>query len=267
MEPLSPMTWTQLRELWRADLYRHTAETSWRHLLIHVLFSDGGERFNDGVKYMFYLRLCRYLKTHRPRWLVWPLYRVAMRIFTHYKYKFGCLIPHTTMIGAGLYLGHVRDIIINEQAVIGENCNISQGVTIGQANRGRRRGTPVIGRNVYIGPGAKIVGAVHVGNNVAIGANCVVTDDVPDHAVVVGIPGKVISFAGSAGYVNRTDYSGSHETELRRAERCLTDDMPHVGAAAVSAAVEKGPGSASVEDAGDVILEARDRAGSPRSAR
>jgi hypothetical protein len=106
-----------------------------------------------------------------------------------------------------------------------------------------------------------------VGNNVAIGANCVVTDDVPDHAVVVGIPGKVISFAGSAGYVNRTDYSGSHETELRRAERCLTDDMPHVGAAAVSAAVEKGPGSASVEDAGDVILEARDRAGSPRSAR
>jgi hypothetical protein len=86
---------------------------------------------------------------------------------------------------------------------------------------------------------------------------------VPDHAVVVGIPGKVISFAGSAGYVNRTDYSGSHETELRRAERCLTDDMPHVGAAAV----EKGPGSASVEDACDVIQEARDRAGSPRSAR
>src|SRR4030095_2942890 len=105
---------------------------------------------------------------------------------------------------------------------------------MGQATRGRRRGTPVIGRNVYIGPGAKIVGAVRVGDDVAIGANCVVTDDVPDHAVVAGIPGKVISFAWSAGYVTRTDYSGSHETEPRRADRCLTDDMPRVEATAVS---------------------------------
>jgi serine O-acetyltransferase len=180
--------------------------------LTHVLLSDGGERFSDGVKYMFYLRLCRCLKTQRPRILFWPLYRVAMRLFTRYKYKFGCSIPHTTSIGFGFYIGHIRDIVINERAVIGDNCNISQGVTIGQANRGRRKGTPVIGRNVYIGPGAKIVGAVRVGNDVAIGANCVVTDDVPDHAVVVGVPGRVISFEGSAGYVNRTDYPGSRNT-------------------------------------------------------
>jgi serine O-acetyltransferase len=141
----------------------------------------------------------------------WPLYRIAMRVFTHYKYKFGCSIPHTTSIGRGLYIGHIRDIVINERAVIGDNCNISQGVTIGQANRGRRKGTPVIGRNVYIGPGAKIVGAVQVGDHVAIGANCVVTDDVPDYAVVVGVPGRIISFEGSAGYVNRTDYPGGRE--------------------------------------------------------
>ncbi|HEX5550558.1 MAG TPA: hypothetical protein VFX36_06980, partial [Nitrospira sp.] len=130
----------------------------------------------------------------------------------HYKYKFGCSIPHSTSIGRGLYIGHIRDIVINERAVIGDNCNISQGVTIGQANRGRRKGTPVIGRNVYIGPGAKIVGAVQVGDHVAIGANCVVTDDVPDYAVVVGVPGRVISFEGSTGYVNRTDYPGGSET-------------------------------------------------------
>lgn len=206
------MTLAQLREFWTVDLYRHTGQTSWRHLLTHVLFSDGGERFSDGVKYMFYFRLCRYLKTRRPRVVFWPLYRIAMRVFTHYKYKFGCLIPHTTSVGRGLYLGHIRDIVINERAVIGDNCNISQGVTIGQANRGRRKGTPVIGRNVYIGPGAKIVGAVRVGDHVAIGANCVVTDDVPDHAVVVGVPGRVISFEGSAGYVHRTDYPGGQET-------------------------------------------------------
>ena len=211
LEPLPPMTLAELREFWRIDLYRHTGETTWRHMLTNLVFSDGGERFSDGVKYVFYLRLCRYLKSRRPGLVFWPLYRIAMRVFTHYKYKFGCSIPHSTSIGRGLYLGHIRDIVINERAVIGDNCNISQGVTIGQANRGRRKGTPVIGCNVYIGPGAKIVGAVQVGDHVAIGANCVVTDDVPDYAVVVGVPGRVISFEGSAGYVNRTDYPGGRE--------------------------------------------------------
>lgn len=59
---------------------------------------------------------------------------------------------------------------------------------------------------MYIGPGAKMFGSIKIGNNVAIGANCVVTKDIPDNAVVVGIPGKVISYEGSNGYVNRTDY-------------------------------------------------------------
>ena len=203
---MTPMSFTELRALWKADLYRHTGQISWRQLLKHVLFSDGGESFSDGVKYMFYLRFCRYLKGSRPRVLYWPLYRISMWIFTSYKYKFGCLIPHTTSIGRGLYIGHIRDIVINECAVIGENCNISQGVTIGQTNRGPRKGTPVIGHHVYIGPGAKIVGAVRVGDHAAIGANCVVIDDVPDYAVVVGVPARVISYEGSSGYVNQTDY-------------------------------------------------------------
>jgi serine O-acetyltransferase len=70
---------------------------------------------------------------------------------------------------------------------------------------------------VYIGPGAKIIGAVRVGNNVAIGANCVVTKDVPDNAVVVGVPGKIISFRGSQGYVNRTEYDMELSKRLRHA--------------------------------------------------
>ena len=254
LEPLTPMSLTQLRELWQADLYRHTGQTSWRHLLAHVLFSDGGERFSDGMKYMFYFRLCRYLKTRRPRLLFWPLYRIAMRVFTRYKYKFGCSIPHMTSIGRGFYIGHIRDIVVNERAVIGDNCNISQGVTIGQANRGRRKGTPVIGRNVYIGPGAKIVGAVHVGDDVAIGANCVVTDDVPDHAVVVGIPGRVISFDGSAGYVNRTDYPAGQTTGRQR-----TAPMPNVREEISGSVVES---SEAVSAVGQQVVtrEERDRA-------
>jgi serine O-acetyltransferase len=213
---MGPSTFADLRRMWSADLYRYTERTSLADLCLHVLLSDGDERFSDGMKYMFYFRLCRYLQRKKPSLAFWPLYRLSKRLLTRYKYKFGVSIPHTTSIGHGFYIGHIRDIVINEGAVIGANCNISQGVTIGQANRGPRKGTPVIGDHVYIGPGAKIVGAVRVGNHAAVGANCVVTHDVPDYAVVVGVPARVISFEGSEGYVNRTAYddgaprSGEH---------------------------------------------------------
>lgn len=200
------MTFSELRSFWKADLYRHTGKRAWSDMVKHLLVSDGDEHFSDGFKYTFYLRLCRYLHQRRPRIMFWPMYLVCRSIFTHYKYKFGVSIPHATSIGRGLYIGHIRNIVVSDRAVIGDDCNMSHGVSIGQANRGPRKGTAVIGHHVYIGPGAKIVGAVRIGNYVAIGANCVVTTDVPDYAVIVGIPGRVISFEGSAGYVNRTDY-------------------------------------------------------------
>lgn len=84
---------------------------------------------------------------------------------------------------------------------------------MGQANRGKNIGCPILGDNIYIGPGAKIVGSVKIGNNVAIGANCVVTKDIQDNAVVIGIPGKVISHEGSKDYVSRTDYEGKINLE------------------------------------------------------
>ena len=97
-------------------------------------------------------------------------------------------------------------IVVHERSAIGKNCNISHGVTIGIMNRGSKAGVPIIGDNVYIGPGAKIMGNIKVGDNAAIGANAVVTKNVPDNAVVVGVPAKVISYDGSEGYINRMDY-------------------------------------------------------------
>jgi serine O-acetyltransferase len=134
------------------------------------------------------------------------IYPFAKLLLGRLTYKFGISIPPDTNIGCGFYIGHFGGIVVNSKSVIGRNCNISQGVTLGQANRGKNKGTPILGDNVYIGPGAKIIGAVKIGNNVAIGANCVVTKDIPDNSVVVGIPGKVISQEGTSGYVNRTDY-------------------------------------------------------------
>jgi serine O-acetyltransferase len=126
-----------------------------------------------------------------------------------YMFKYGIEISYRTEIGPGFYVGHFGGIVITSKARIGKNCNISQGVTIGGSNRGERKGAPTLGDGVYVGPGAKLFGNIKVGNNVAIGANCVVTKDVPDNAVIVGVPGKVISFNGARAYINNTGWETS----------------------------------------------------------
>jgi serine O-acetyltransferase len=199
---------------WYADLYRYEGRASATVFVKHWLLSPG-------YTFTFYLRLCAYLSNQHPRILTLPLYWLARAILRHYSYKFGIFIPFDTPIGVGLYIGHCGDIHFNAQARLGSNCNISQGVTLGQANRGNNKGYPIIGDGVYIGPGAKVVGAVRVGNNAAIGANCVVTKDVPENAVVVGVPGRVISYAGATEYVEHTAYlpytgqPGHHMPETR----------------------------------------------------
>ena len=121
--------------------------------------------------------------------------------YGHYTYKYGISIPLETRIGPGLYIGHFGGIHVNEHVVIGANCNLNQGVTIGKHSRGERKGCPTLGDGIYVGPGAKIFGGIRIGHDVAIGANAVVTRDLPDHAVAVGVPARVISQAGAAGYI------------------------------------------------------------------
>jgi serine O-acetyltransferase len=194
------MRLSELRYLIRSDLYRYHARADWRELICLLLWGE------PGFRYTFWMRTVRYLG-ERGRLLL-PLYVLARLLLFHYEFKFGISIYAGDEIGPGFYVGHFGGIVVGPGARIGRNCNISQGVTIGQANRGKRQGVPTIGDNVYIGAGAVIIGNVRVGNNVAVGANCVVLDDVPDNGVVVGVPGRVISSRGSEGYVNRTDYDG-----------------------------------------------------------
>ena len=72
---------------------------------------------------------------------------------------------------------------------------------IGEAGRGDYRGVPQIGCRVYFGPGAKVFGRIRIGDNVAIGANAVVCEDVPDNAVLGGVPARVLSLKGSGDFV------------------------------------------------------------------
>jgi len=192
------MNFRECRYLILSDFYRITGNTSSRSLSRELLFGSS-------YKYNFWMRFCRYARTSNIliKWLIYPIARLMLG---HYTYKLGISVPYTIDIGSGFYIGHYGGIVVNAFSHIGKNCNISHGVTLAEANRGRNKGYPTIGDNVYIGPGAKIIGAVKVGNHVAIGANCVLTRNVPDHAVVVGVPGKVISYQGSEGYVEKTDY-------------------------------------------------------------
>jgi serine O-acetyltransferase len=153
-------------------------------------------------KYIVWMRLTKYIGTKGK--IFTPIKVLSLLTLKRYSYKYGINIPYKTDIGKGFFISHPGEITINEFSKVGINCNISQGVTLGQANRGKNKGYPVVGENVYIGPGAKLVGNVHVSNNCCIGANCVVTKDVPENGVSVGIPNKTVSFDGSEGYINYT---------------------------------------------------------------
>ena len=104
-------------------------------------------------------------------------------------------------VGPGLYVGHFGNIFLPSGVKIGKYCNISHENTLGIAGRGVNRGVPEIGDYVYIGSGAKVIGKIKIGNNVAIGANAVVTRDVPDNAVVAGVPAKILNYNSSIDFI------------------------------------------------------------------
>jgi len=186
------MRLAQFIQLLKTDLFRYGVEPGIAPFIRLFLLTPG-------YKYSLVMRTAYYLKSSGA--LLFPLYAVARLMLMHYEVKFGISIPYNASVGPGLYIGHFGGIIVNHQAVIGKNCNISHDVTIGAAYGGRTPGVPVIGDNVYLGPGSKIIGGIQIGNNVAIGANCVLTKSVPDNAIVAGIPGAVISEKGSSEYV------------------------------------------------------------------
>jgi serine O-acetyltransferase len=193
------VTFRDYKHLILSDLYRISGAVTLSSLFRQVL--------GDGTyQYIFWMRTCLYASENRL--LRRALYPVARLMLRRYRYKYGIAIPFTTSIGSGFYIGHFGSIIVHRKTVIGRNCNLSHGVTLGQANRGKNKGHATIGDNTYIGPGAKVIGAVSIGDNVAVGANCVVTKDVPNNAVVAGVPAKIISYKGSVDYIGNTDYEG-----------------------------------------------------------
>jgi serine O-acetyltransferase len=103
-----------------------------------------------------------------------------------------CIIGRRANFGPGFVLIHSNGVVINSAVQGGRNIFIEHQVTIGA----EKQQAPILGDNVFIGAGAKILGSVCIGSNVKIGANAVVTKDVPAGATVVGIPARVIKIDG-----------------------------------------------------------------------
>ncbi len=95
-------------------------------------------------------------------------------------------------IGKNLFIDHGMGVVIGETTIIGDNCILYQGVTLGGTGKDHGKRHPTLGDNVLVGAGAKILGPFKVGNNVRVAAGAVVLDEVPDDATAVGVPARIV---------------------------------------------------------------------------
>lgn len=178
----------------KADLYRYSGKTSLSAFLKNYAFTPG-------YKVTVLARLCGYLKL-KPV-MGFGLYPFFKWMSLRARYKYGITIPEYMLIAPGFFINRFGGIYFHGDAIIGANANITHGVVLGLMNRGERAGAPHLGARVFLGSGAKVIGGIRIGNDCSVGANAVVTKDVPDKGVVGGIPAKLLSSAGSEGYVNK----------------------------------------------------------------
>lgn len=176
----------------RADLQRRYAMTSGNTLRRLLTCARA-----PGVHAVLVLRFGQWsARRHKLLRIVFdPLYLIldfAIQVL------WGIEIPRSTNVGPGLYIGHYGGITVSSSAVLGRDCNLSQNTTIGVSGSGAKRGAPTLGDNVYVAPGARLVGKIAIGNNVKVGANAVIHKDLPDNAIAVLAPGfEIISYAGN----------------------------------------------------------------------
>ncbi len=174
------------------DLYRHAGKVDLWTLVRYLIHSPG-------FKFTYVFRKANGHKVYSFRWFLYKL------LHRRYFYKYGFQIPLSTKIGRGLYIAHFGNVVIHGEAVLGDNCNLAHGVTIGQANRGSRKGCPTLGNSVWVGTGAVVVGKITIGHNVLIAPNAYVNFDVPSNSLVLGNPARVIPREDATfGYINWT---------------------------------------------------------------
>lgn len=179
-ETVGPSTWKELNRYIRMDLDFTNGKhvNFWRRYL-----------FEAGEKYIFWLRVTRYFFLKGKK--AFPLFLLARMRLKHLGYKYSFDLSYRAQIGGGLQIAHYGYVIVPSNTVMGEYCRLRPGVVIGTKFTGSSANGVRIGNQVEFGVGAKVLGEITVGNQVIIGANAVVTKDVPDCCIVSGIPATV----------------------------------------------------------------------------
>ncbi len=176
----------------KSDLYRYTGSTSAMRFIVRYL-KDPTFRFQTQ------LRL-----SHGDGIVGWI---GKVLCYLNPKRRTTILIQPETRIGFGLYIGHGGPVCIDHNAVIGNNVNLSQFLTIGT----NHEASAVIGDNTYIGPNVCIVEGVRIGSNVTIGAGSVVTKDIPDNATAAGNYAKVLNYNDPGRYTRNNRWTDLSE--------------------------------------------------------
>jgi len=142
-----------------------------------------------GLHALLFHRVAHWLWTHG--WLTLARYGSHLG-----RFLTGIEIHPGARIGPGFFIDHGMGVVIGETTEIGENCTLYQGVTLGGTSLKKEKRHPTLGDNVVVGAGAKILGAITIGDHSKVGAGSVVVTEVPSNSTVVGIPGRVVQRSG-----------------------------------------------------------------------
>ncbi|MDJ0590917.1 MAG: serine O-acetyltransferase [Pleurocapsa sp. MO_226.B13] len=175
--------WTALKQIGRTlvedyaiAFKRDPAARNWLEVLLCY----------PGVQAIFFYRLAHWLHGLNLPFLPRFLSHIA-------RFLTGIEIHPGAKIGNRVFIDHGMGVVIGETAVIGNNCLLYQGVTLGGTGKDLGKRHPTLGCNVTVGAGAKILGNINIGSNARVGAGAVVVKDVPANSTVVGIPGRIVS--------------------------------------------------------------------------
>ncbi|MGD0892940.1 MAG: serine O-acetyltransferase [Terracidiphilus sp.] len=145
----------------------------------------------QGLWAMVVYRFGRWRYAIRWRWLRMPFSFLYKLLKPFSEALTGIELPCEATVGRRFRIDHFGGIVISGDAAFGDDCVIRNGVTVGLRHAGHR-GAPILGNRVDVGAGAKILGAIRIGDDVLIGANAVVLVDVPSNSVAVGVPARVL---------------------------------------------------------------------------
>lgn len=157
-------------------------------------------------------------------------FTIARIISQRARHETGIEIHPGAQIGKGLFIDHGMGVVIGETTIIGDNCLLYQGVTLGGTGKDKGKRHPTLGDNVMVGAGAKVLGPINIGSNVKVAANAVVLSDIPENCTAVGVPARIARRAGQKveqdlDQVHYPDLTMEDITMLKSAVTCLRTEM------------------------------------------